>query len=153
MSHQPTAETVVEREIQALWNGHDRSRVDELYSEDVVLHYPGQPPIHGREQLTQFLGMYLSAFPDLSMRIDELIGTDGLVACRYTQRGTHRGPLLGLEPTGERIEISGMLFRRVENGAIAEMWVNDDSVGMLQQLDVFSRLARPNRPAPPDSQT
>ena len=143
-----THKQIVTREIEALWNNHELTTIDELYSADSVLQYPGQPPIRGRDQLRQFVEMYLSAFPDLSMTIDDMIAEGDRVACRYTQQGTHEGRLLGLAPTHNRIQITGIAIRRFEDRAVAELWLNDDSVGLLRQLGVFPRLRQPQQTGP-----
>jgi len=146
-----TPKQLVEREIQELWNDKDLSVVDDMYSDDITLHYPGQPSIEGRAHFGGFVDMYLSAFPDLSIEVDDVIAEGDRVACRYTQQGTHRGRLLGLEATNNRMRITGTAIRRIENDQIAELWITDDSVGLLRQLDAFPRLVRPKQ-TPSDPQ-
>ena len=51
-----------------------------------------------------------------------------------TGTGTHEGEIMGIEPTGRRVEAPVMEFRRIEDGQIAEMWALVDTLGMLQQI-------------------
>jgi predicted ester cyclase len=59
------------------------------------------------------------------------------VAWRATTRGTHRGDLMGIPPTGKPIEVSSIIVSRFDNGKWAEDWVLIDMLGMLQQLGVI----------------
>ena len=55
---------------------------------------------------------------------------------RTTERGTHKGELMGIPPTGKQIAVSGMTIIRIVNGKAEETWANYDALGMLQQLGV-----------------
>jgi predicted ester cyclase len=55
---------------------------------------------------------------------------------RTTGRGTHKGELMGIPPTGKQIAVSGMTISRIVNGKAEETWANYDALGMLQQLGV-----------------
>jgi predicted ester cyclase len=57
---------------------------------------------------------------------------------QFTSAGSHRGELMGIAPTGRRIEWMGIELARIENGRIAENWVSWDMSGMLQQLGAVS---------------
>ena len=41
---------------------------------------------------------------------------------------------MGLEPTGNKVETTGIFFDRLEDGRIVETWANYDLHGLLQQL-------------------
>ncbi len=56
---------------------------------------------------------------------------------RWTATGTHTGDLMGMSPTGRRIEISGITINRFSGGKIAEDWYQSDDLGMMQQLGVI----------------
>jgi len=55
---------------------------------------------------------------------------------RYTGRGTHKGDLMGIAPTGKQITITGMVISRHVGGKQVEAWVAMDQLGMLQQMGV-----------------
>lgn len=50
--------------------------------------------------------------------------------------GTNEGAFMGLEPTGNEIDIMGIGVVRVEDGKVAERWANFDLFGMFRQLGV-----------------
>jgi predicted ester cyclase len=56
------------------------------------------------------------------------------VVTRWRAQGTHEGELMGISPTGNRVEIMGMSIDRIEGGKVVETWDQYDALGMLQQL-------------------
>lgn len=60
--------------------------------------------------------MYRSAFPDIRF---------------------HTGEMVGVEPTGKKVEVSGMEINYVENRRISESWTVSDSLGLVQQLGLM----------------
>jgi predicted ester cyclase len=61
---------------------------------------------------------------------------------RWSCRGTHKGDLSGIAPTGKQITILGVSIARFTNGKMVEGWVNWDALGLMQQLGVVPELAR-----------
>lgn len=82
-----------------------------------------------------------AAFPDLTATIDEQMSQDDRVMTRVTLRGTHAGELLGLPPTGRRIELGMVELHRWQGGRIAALWNSFHPVVLLAQLGV---VAPPN---------
>ncbi len=80
--------------------------------------------------------MYRSAFPDLQATVEDQVAEGDKVASRFTFRGTHRGELAGIPPTGNQVEVTGIVISRIEGGKGAEDWSNYDALGMMQQLGV-----------------
>jgi predicted ester cyclase len=56
------------------------------------------------------------------------------VAYRWTAVGTHQGELLGVPPSGNRVELTGITVERIEGTKIAETWNNFDQLGMMRQI-------------------
>jgi predicted ester cyclase len=42
--------------------------------------------------------------------------------------------MMGVEPTGKRVEVSGVEINHVENGSISESWTFSGYLGPMQQL-------------------
>lgn len=57
-----------------------------------------------------------------------------MVAYTLAWRGTHKGELMGVPPTGKRVTVTDVHIERVANGKIVERWVGFDAMGMMQQL-------------------
>ena len=81
--------------------------------------------------------MMRAAFPDLQYTVEDQIAEGDKVVTRYTASGTHRGELMGIAPTGSRVEITGISITRVEDGKIEEIWETHDALGMMRQLGVI----------------
>ena len=72
--------------------------------------------------------------PDWHSDVEELIGDGDLVVERFTASGTHRGELMGVEPTGKVMVLRGIQIFRIEGDKIVERWGRLDEVGLLRQL-------------------
>ncbi|MFC7098909.1 ester cyclase [Halobaculum marinum] len=110
--------------------------IDELLTEDYVEHGPFGRESHGRAEDRAGMDEILTAFPDFEATVEDVIAEGDMVAMRVTLRGTHEGEFMGIEPTGRSFEVQNMLFTRIEDGKIAERWVQPDTLGMFQQLGV-----------------
>ena len=105
----------------------------ELSDPGIVFHN-ASTTIQGQEAFKQFIQIYLTAFPDLHFTIEEQIAEGDMTATRYTARGTHRGDLMGIPPSGKQVTTTGIYIVRWSNGKSVESWLNFDALGLLQQL-------------------
>jgi predicted ester cyclase len=139
MDHQSTKAIARRLYEQAFAYDGDLSVIDELVAENFVDHAgaPGTPP--GREGFRQQVLAWRHAFPDITLRIDRLVGQDNTVAVAWTGVGTHRGELMGIPPTGIAGQTTGMSFNHFADGRLVERWGNSDDLGLLQQLGVIPR--------------
>lgn len=107
--------------------------LDELYAEDAVEHN-AMGTHQGRPAIRESYNNFLTAFPDVSQTVENVVAEGDLVAMRITSRGTHTGELGWLEPTGKEIGVQQMFFARIENGKIIERWFLPDNLSLLQQI-------------------
>jgi predicted ester cyclase len=70
--------------------------------------------------------------------VEELVAEGDRVAERWTGRGTHLGELMGIPPTGRRVEAPGSVFYRIAGGRIVEFKGQLDMMGLMQQLGAIS---------------
>jgi hypothetical protein len=96
---------------------------------------PGLPP--GPEGTKLFVSIYRDAFPDVHFTIDEQIAEGDRVVTRWTARGTHKGELAGIPPTGKSVTVNGVTVDRIVNGKYVESWGIFDQLGLMQQLGVI----------------
>jgi steroid delta-isomerase-like uncharacterized protein len=125
------------RSWEMLVNQQNPDAIDELYTPNFVWHEPDED-IQGPEEARRFLTMYLSAFPDMRVSVEDEIAEGDKVVTRWTIRGTHRGELMGMAPTDEQVEIKGITIHRIEGGRIAEEWERYDNLSVMQQLGAIS---------------
>ena len=127
----------VVRRIFEAFNKGDLDAFDELIAADGVNHAlpPGLPP--EPEGTKAFLGMFLSAFPDLQMTVEDQIADGDKVATRWTSTGTQTGELMGIPATGKQVTVTGMDIHRIAGGKQVEHWGEFDQMAMMQQLGVI----------------
>jgi steroid delta-isomerase-like uncharacterized protein len=126
---------LVRRSFEEVFNQGNLDAVEEIFASDYVLHDPTSPEeIRGIEGMRGYVSMYRTAFPDLQQSIEDQFAEGEKVATRLIGRGTHQGELLGIAPTGNRVEAPGIVINRISGGKIAESWANYDMMGMMQQL-------------------
>ena len=128
------AADLIERLHHDLLAERDLSVVDRYFAPDFVSHNnpPGFPD--GVDGVKQFFAMFRDAFPDAGVRIDEIVDAGDRVAVATTLTGTHRGELMGVQPTGRAVEVTGIDIVRIEDGKIAEHRGLTDIVGLMRQL-------------------
>ena len=128
-------EAVVRRFIEEVMNEGDLEAADELIAPDHTNHDPTAPDVPpGPEGVKQLIGMYRSAFPDIRFHTGEMFAVEGRVAHRWTFTGTHEGEIMGVQPTGRTVEVSGVEINHVENGKISASWTVSDALGLMRQL-------------------
>lgn len=120
-------EALVRRFFEA-FNDRDREGFVGTMSEDFTCG-----SIEGPEEMADDDWRWIEA-TDLTWGITAMHATDEFVTTRAIARGTHRGEILGLEPTGESFEVTAMTLSRVEDGQIVERWAEWDFAGLLHQI-------------------
>ena len=134
---------VIRRSFEELWNKGNLSLADELFTPNYAHHDPSTPDFgRGPESEKKRATLYRTAFPDLQLTIEDIIAEGQTVVARWSCRGTHKGDLSGIAPTGKQVTISGVSIARFTNGKMVEGWVNWDALGLMQQLGVVPELAR-----------
>ena len=129
---------LVRRQEEELFSGGKLDVADEVYAPSYVGHDPSNPEeVRGLQAAKRAASEYRKAFPDLQLSVEDLIAEGDRVAARLRFRGTHLGELNGIAPTGRRVDCTGSVISRIEEGKIAEDWANFDDLGMMQQLRVI----------------
>lgn len=134
---------IVRRYYEEALNEGRVDLLDELISEDVVNHDPlsdetlTPDEAQGFEGFRRHVELFHDGFRDGAVTIDDIIAEDDTVAARFTVEGIHDGRLGGIEPTGNRVSLTSMVFYRVEDGKIVERWLESDNLEMLRQLDAI----------------
>ena len=134
---------IVRRLIEEVWNKGNLSLVDELFTPNYEHHDSSTPDFgRGPESEKKRATLYRTAFPDLQLTIEDIIAEGQTVMARWSCRGTHKGDLSGIAPTGKQVTISGVSVARFTNGKMVEGWVNWDALGLMRQLGVVAELAK-----------
>jgi steroid delta-isomerase-like uncharacterized protein len=123
------------RIIEEIFGAGNYEAAHELVAADAIGHDTARPePITGPDGVIGAARGYRDAFPDLTMTANQVIAEGDYVAVRWTARGTHKGDLFGIAPTGKESTVTGITIDRWADGKLVESWTNWDTLGMLQQL-------------------
>lgn len=128
--------TMVRRVFEEGINQNKPHVFDEVIGTTYVNH--SMPaPLPGPEGLKMVVGMFHTAFPDLHITLEEVLGEGNKVATRGYFTGTHKGEFNGIPATGKTVQVSYIDIWWVENSKLVENWVQMDMVGLMQQLGVI----------------
>lgn len=135
--------TNVRRLFDELWSKGNLAVADELIAPTYTHHDASTADVgRGPESEKKRVTLYRTAFPDLRFTIEDTIAEGETVVARWTCRGTHRGDLNGIAPTGKQFAISGVSIARFVGGKMAEGWINWDALGLMQHLGVVPELGK-----------
>jgi steroid delta-isomerase-like uncharacterized protein len=124
-----------------IWNQRNLDLVEEIYAPDYVNHDLTMPEdVRGIGAVREFYSRYQSAFPDAEITIEDQVAEGDKVVTRWTGRGTHKGELMGVPPSGNRVEVAGITISRIEGGKVAEEWDSYDALGLMQQIGAIPEL-------------
>src|SRR5918998_2626696 len=125
---------LVRRFFEAQGEG-DLDTLDEILAEDFVDRslLPSEDP--DREGYKRSVAEDHAAFSELRYIIEDQVATDDKVVSRLTIRRIHdRGYFVGIAPTGEEYEATGIVIHRIAGGKIAEEWSEGSGIlGLTQQ--------------------
>ena len=123
------------RALEEIETQGDIEAIKEVFTPDYRGHDPvNEEDTRGHEGLLEEASAYRAAFPDLRYTVEDQLAEGDMVASRWTARGTHRGELMGIAPTGNEFEVTGITIHRFAEGKIQEEWWNWDAMGLMQQL-------------------
>src|SRR5215213_5410496 len=121
---------LVQRFFEAQAKG-DLDALDEIMTPDFVDRslLPSEDP--DREGYKRSVAEDHAAFSNLRYIIEDQVAKDDKVVSRITIRRVHdRGEFVGIAPTGEEYEATGIVIHRIVGGKIAEEW--SEGSGILE---------------------
>jgi steroid delta-isomerase-like uncharacterized protein len=122
-----------------VFNKRNLNLIDSMFTKDYVYHGPAGQEVRGTEGLKGFLKIYMDAFPDMQATVEDVFAEDDKVVSRTTCRGTHKGQLMAMPPTGKLVSITIICINRFVGDRIAEDWELFDMFGMMQQLGAIPK--------------
>ena len=126
---------LMRRFIDEVWNNGNVAVADELFHPEASS--PSAPTLPlGAEGVKFIVKMMRDAFPDYWMEITHIVAEDDRVAARFRQGGTHLGDLMGIAPTGKKVEWTEIGILRIADGKVVESWYDVDMLGLMGQLGV-----------------
>jgi predicted ester cyclase len=125
--------TRVRSNYEILWNAGDLSAVDDGWHDGFIDHWHGQT---GKEAWKSTVSELRRTFPDLHFDVILQVAEQDRVVTYWKMRGTDRGGLFRLAPTGKSAEFTGVFIDRLDDDRIAEHWAVSDTWRVMRQLEV-----------------
>ena len=125
----------IAKRVYEIISSGDLDRAEEIVDPDAPDNelLPDDPPAKLIDTFKETFAEAREAFPDLTVRVEDVMAEGDRVAGRVTMHGTHRGEFQGIAPTGKRVEVRAIDIFRISNGKIVEHWGHaDDPTGVLQ---------------------
>jgi steroid delta-isomerase-like uncharacterized protein len=127
---------LVLRSLNEVYTGGDVAAADEVFSADFVGWDPTFPggALRGPEGIRGNVERGHESFENWRFDVEDVIAEGDRVVTRVVMRGRSKARFLGMDPTGQEVEVSGITIHRIADGKIVERWGNWNTIGMLQQL-------------------
>jgi len=126
-------EAVVRRHMEAE-NVHEFDTVIETFSHPRYEIIPTDQIHDGEAAVRAYFRESRSAFPDQRNELISLRHSDDAVVAEFWLLGTHRGPIMGFEPTGKEFRCRMVALFLFEGAKIVCERVYFDSATILRQL-------------------
>jgi steroid delta-isomerase-like uncharacterized protein len=138
MESKQANKNLVLRYLERVISEGDYSTLSECVAQDVAYSscYTFQP-VRGLVAYQEMVVALRRGFPDLHITVEDCLAEDDRVAARWTANGTHTGEFMGFPPSNRKVMIKGMSMYRIADGKIVEGWLNEDSLGILQQIGLI----------------
>jgi len=131
--------------VQRIYEVGINERRLELTAELISPDYVGPQGERGPGGFNENVQSLLAAFPDIRFRIEDLLAEGDRVVVRWAWTGTHTGAFRGIAPTGRSVSTTGIVLYQLRNGQVVRNWLENDRLGVLQQLGRRVDHAAPRR--------
>ena len=133
---------IVRRFLEDIYSGGKFELLAEVCDINYTWHGEAGPTdkneVKGLEKFRGALADFKNAMPDAHVIIHDMIAEGDKVAVRFTETGTHTGDdFAGVPSTGKRITWTGIGIYRIADGKLVEEWFNEDSLGIMKQLNAL----------------
>ena len=134
--------TNVKHAMEETWNSGNVNRLDDIYTDDFVVHMFSSPDINGLAAYKQYIKDISTAFSNIKFTVDDAIVEDGKGAFITTLQGEHTGQsaAMPIPPTGKTVVISGCAIIHFKDDKGIESWWYSDGLSIMQQLGFIPAL-------------
>jgi steroid delta-isomerase-like uncharacterized protein len=130
---------LVRRYYQEVWSKGNLDFVDQTFTDDYVNCDPATPGVRleGRPAFKELVKTLRGAFQEMAMTVDRQHIDGDVVISEWSARAVHRGPLMGIPPTGKAGQTTGITISCFRGDRIREDRVVWDLFGLLARLGVL----------------
>jgi uncharacterized protein (TIGR02246 family) len=128
------------QDYTAAWCSQHPERVASFYAADGSIAINGGTPSVGRPAITEMARGFMTAFPDMVVKMDDLHPEGGSYVYRWTLTGTNTGPGGG----GKPVRISGQERWKIDDDGLIKT-----SLGSFDAAEYERQLKEGAPPEPP----
>jgi steroid delta-isomerase-like uncharacterized protein len=130
------------RWFEEVWNQRRTATITELFAPNGISHGVAEDgsDLVGPGAFLPFYERFLNAFPDMKLKIEDVIAQGDKVLVRWSATMRHTGDGLGFAATNKPVALGGMSLARIANGQLVEAWDQWDKLAMLQQIGAVPAL-------------
>ncbi|MED0993980.1 ester cyclase [Bacillus mobilis] len=134
-----TPEQIVRNFFEEVRSGKNPDYSNQLMAEKVLAHQivseEEQTVCRTPEDYAEHVREMIEVYGDFSLEIQEFLVQGSKVYVRWKQVGIHLGEIDGYQPTGLPIIQMASAVYRIEDGKIAEYWIQIDRSGIQNQFE------------------
>ena len=123
-------------------NRRDITALRQIWTADTVVRFPDRT-CRGADEVAAYFEEAFAAIPDWDMEVLSVAEAGEDVFAHWRLRGTHDGPLVGVDATGKPLDIDGMDHFVVRDGKLVSNFVVFDQLQYARQIGMM----------PPDGST
>lgn len=116
-----------------VWTERRIENIDEVLSTNHILH-SGAENIIDKNLIKRYINERFNAFPDIQYYVTDSITQDDRYCFLWEAKGTHKGIIKGIPPTGKPFHYSGVAVHRVTDDKISETWIYSNFYEILEKL-------------------
>jgi len=138
--HRARLQKTYERWLHEVWGNGNVAVIDEILADDFVDRRPLERFGPTREGHKRLAADWHAAFPDMKLRIEDVVVEGNKLVGRYSGRGTHRGVFAGIPATGAAVSFTEVDVIRFEGDRIAEWWHNEGGQPLAECVRLAARV-------------
>ncbi len=106
---------------------------DEMMDPDYVDHGP-MGDMRGVEAFKQMVGLWRAAVPDVHCEVTDVFAEGDRVGWLVRTTGTHSGEMMGIPPSGKRIDLVSPNIGVFRDGRALEHWADQSMFQFMMQI-------------------
>ena len=120
--------------VEEFKNRANHDIIDQIFTDDFV-HHLKLPNLPSDKEGTRMIGqMVVAAFPDVHVKVEDILVDGNKVVERSTALATHKGEFLGVPASNHQVRWKEVHIYRLSGGKIAEHWPMLDMFGLMNQI-------------------
>jgi steroid delta-isomerase-like uncharacterized protein len=129
--------TLARRWFDEVWTAQGEPTIDALMADDVIGHMEGAE-VRGPAAFKTARAQLLGAFPDLEIRVEEIVTDGDNAVVRWNVTASHDGDHLGIPASHQPVRFRGLTWLKFRDGKIVEGWDAWNQGALIQGLSAVA---------------